>query len=89
MASAQTRRRPPMQLYAYPKPHLRLKPSGHLASTHPAYHLTTTTPIERAMLACPKGVMRRGSKCPRLPSRTEPAEVLTVGSVWSYLKVGA
>ena len=56
MASAQPRTRPPMQLYAHPKPHLRLKLCGHLASTQPggnpvAYHLTITTPIERALLA--------------------------------------
>ena len=96
MASAQTRRRPPMQLYAYPKPHLRLKPCGHLASTQPGGLSPHHHDADRARFAgIPERSDAQGIEMAALAEseaeyiETEPAEVLAVGSVWSYLKVGA
>ena len=98
MASAPTRKRPPMQMhmYAHPKPHLRLKPCGHLASTQPGGLSPHHHDADRARFAgVPERSDVQGIEMAALAEseaeyiETEPAEVLAVGSVWSYLKVGA
>ncbi len=96
MASAQTRTRPLMQLYAHPKPHLRLTPCGHLASTQPSCLSPHHHDVDRARFAgMPERSDAQGIEMAALAEseaeyiETEPAEVLAVGSVWSYLKVAA
>jgi hypothetical protein len=96
MASAQTRTRPLMQLCAHPKPHLRLKSCGHLASTQPGGLSPHHHDADRARFAgMPERSDAQGIEMAALAEseaeyiETEPAEVLAVGSAWSYLKVGA